>query len=203
MPNLTTLAAKKLWIQKFMVGGSIVPFIVVSSVAQAPVEGSTDVSTGLFEVVVKRFQDAGFVAKAAQELAALPLGCHDLRDTTKRCEFYRVTFDSCDGITRRSEELNVGTVCLEALIGQCLLPTGASGEKALSKVTTAASGKPASACALVEVEGPRVADVQVICDQLADCSCWPTLSCASLSCVPVSASTHWPTECPSCPRRAN
>ncbi len=151
------------------------------------------------EAVTARFVKGGFSEEDAHELAAVALGRDDLRDTSSQCEYYQVTAYYCDGLTRRSTTYYVGTICIEKMLPNCVLPTCAAGERAYYKVKTSAECTPASACVFLEVAGPRTSDIRTICNNIKDCSCWPALSCDSAVCVPVNPQTARPSKCPSCP----
>lgn len=103
------------------------------------------------------------------------------------------------GGSRRYRQFNVGTICIEDLVGSCPTMTCPSGQQAFYRITTGAGCKPDATCAWVEVSGVYSTGQADICDKLVDCSCWPGLSCGARVCVPMSGIPIQPKGCPNCP----
>ena len=161
--------------------------------------------SGPFLDCYDNFRLAGFAPAEANRLAHIGIYGTEPSAGSEGCHYYVVTVYYCEGGSRRYRQFNVGTICIEDLVGSCPTMTCPSGQQAFYRITTGAGCKPDATCAWVEVSGvysTGQADSirgNQICDKLVDCSCWPGLSCGARVCVPMSGIPIQPKGCPNCP----
>jgi hypothetical protein len=155
--------------------------------------------SGPFLDCYDNFRLAGFAPAEANRLAHIGIYGTEPSAGSEGCHYYVVTVYYCEGGTRRYRQFNVGTICIEDLVGSCPTMTCPSGQQAFYRITTGAGCKPDATCAWVEVSGVYSTGQADICDKLVDCSCWPGLSCGARVCVPMSGIPIQPKGCPNCP----
>lgn len=171
-------------------------------VAPRPDAGA-DESASLVAAYAFSFIQAGLEPVEAGHLADLLVFGQEALSSGSGCLYYVVTTQWCAGGTLRQSSSAVGTMCIQGLgLNLCALLPCPAGMAPYFKVTTASSGCPsripAGVCAFVSVAGPLVSESETLCDTLADCGCWPGLSCGLRECVPVVAGTGLAAACPEC-----